>query len=630
MEWTVNGDFYVAEWLVQPQLGTVTKAGQAFGLEPKVMQVLVCLAGHAGEVLPKQIIIQNVWSNAFVTDEVLTNAISTLRKTFKDDAKNPKYIQTLPKRGYRLIAPVNYPADHSGSEDGGLSDGRGLSAGWRILVWLGAGGVVAVLVALGLVNHFGGGGSEAPIDSIAVLPFECTLEDAETASLATGIPEFISSSLLSLDGLRVKSPTVLKRYVGEDIDPRTVSEEQSVRAVLTGRVHRRGKTLTVRVELIDGEENNLLWSQGYRRPSSDVFEIEEDIARNVARALRGLTDVENLRLAERGTKSLEAYDAFRVGRYQLRRWPSPDPRTSFGPAIPFFEKALEIDPYYQDAYYVLGNTYFGLARNYYAQSDDDFRRAREYWEKLIAVDGSTALAHWTKARISWQFERNWKEADREYEKAVEMPDTLPTYRSWFLEWMGRRSEYSSSLEVDVKKADPLSPLAQGWIAWRSLWNREYQRAIEHSRRTLALEPQWVDPWVIISFSHELKGDEREAFEAALRALKNQGADVEKMRAATETFNESGLKGVRRLSQYHHGAGFNPRPIKMVMSFVRLGDKEQAFEWLKKSWDDPLWGSENAPSNPFLDPLRGDPRFEQLLREQKLPDDVIQEHLALPR
>ena len=137
-EWIVNGEFRVAEWLVQPELGIITKADQNVGLEPKVMEVLVYLAQHADKVLPKELIIQTVWKDAFVTDEVLTNAISTLRKAFGDDSKNPEYIQTLPRRGHRLIAPVTYPVDDSGLESRNLPDSDLVPGRRKPAVWLAA------------------------------------------------------------------------------------------------------------------------------------------------------------------------------------------------------------------------------------------------------------------------------------------------------------------------------------------------------------------------------------------------------------------------------------------------------------------------------------------------------------
>jgi tetratricopeptide (TPR) repeat protein len=257
----------------------------------------------------------------------------------------------------------------------------------------------------------------------------------------------------------------------------------------------------------------------------------------------------------------------------------------------------------------------------------DYSKARKYLEKLVTVDPSTAWAHEARAMILWMYDRNWEEADKEYQKAVEL-DAPRLYRYGdFLEWMGRRDENLAWIEGRLQVADPFAAATQTMAGWQLLWAGEYDRAVVQAEKALQLEPEWVDPLVIISFSYELRGMEKEAFEAALESMKSQGADAEELRAARESFKESGMKGVRRLNRYHRQEDRSPRPIQLAMDSLRLGDKDLAFEWLERSWEQPLWGTENAPSSPLLDPIREDPRFEELLRKQKLPEEVIARHLA---
>ena len=215
----MEGDFRVGNWLVQPQIGTITRGDITVHLEPKVVEVLVHLARHTEEVLPKERIIHAVWGDSFVTDEVLTNAISELRRAFGDDARDPHTIQTLPRRGYRLIATVTPSArDHP---EAALSDSGQL---WNqsMLVVLSTVLVLAVVLILWWSPF---SPPEGPIDSIAVLPFVNASGDEDSEYLCEGIPGTISSALARLPQLRVIPTSALQRYQGLEVAPHTVSSE---------------------------------------------------------------------------------------------------------------------------------------------------------------------------------------------------------------------------------------------------------------------------------------------------------------------------------------------------------------------------------------------------------------------
>ena len=237
------------------------------------------------------------------------------------------------------------------------------------------------------------------------------------------------------------------------------------------------------------------------------------------------------------------------------------------------------------------------------------------------------MAHRVKARKLWTVDRNWIEAEREYRKAKDLdPSSQVNYG--FLEWMGLREERLAQLEREAEQADPLSFIQQNSLGWGFLWNREYDRAIEQAKRAIALEPESADPYAIISISYKLMGMEREAFENFLETLRRDGATDAELLELKEAFRESGIGS---MIQYNLGRRLtqpNLRPIAIAVGYSGLEDWDKAFEWLEKSWNEPLEGNENAPSNPQFDSIRDDPRFEQLLRKQNLPEEAIQRHLAL--
>jgi serine/threonine-protein kinase len=460
------------------------------------------------------------------------------------------------------------------------------------------------------------------IDSIAIPPFVNLTGDEESASLCFGIPESISSRLARLPQLQVKPTSVLLRYEGVDLDPQQVSDEQGVRAVLIGRVERRGNTLVVSVNLIDGRDNSLIVGKRYRPEFVDIFAAEEEISREVARELLPeLTSEEAESLAPSGTTNPEANKDFMVGKYHLLG--DFDLRT----AILHLKSAVSKDPKYQEAYRLLAFSYFQLARTE-TQSIEDYATAREFAERCITANTTTVLAHEMKAAVFWQYERAWQEAEREYERAIEL-DASFEKNIGFLDWMGRREEALAENKRSLERADPLSPIQQASNGFSLLWHGEFDRAIEQAKKVMALNPKSTSPYWILSMSYEQKGMEKEAFDATLQArrLEDVGeAEIEKLQ---EAFRKSGLKAARtweaavRLREVI-------RPDMAAWYYVQLGDMDMALEWLEKSWlsDLPLWGLENAPSCWKWDSLRDDPRFQQLLRKLNLPEQAIQRHLQL--
>ncbi len=468
---------------------------------------------------------------------------------------------------------------------------------------------------------------------IAVLPFVNDGGEEDSQYLCDGIPGAISTSLSKLPQLTVKPNSVLNRYRDRAVDPQEVFAEQGIRAILTGGVLLMGDSLTVRVELIDGKDNTLIWGERFNRTFSGIFAVEEEIARQVVEALRlRLTDEESESLELGGTRDLAAYQAYLQGRYQWTTRFALNPRAAAESSISFFEQAVGLDPHYQEAYgeLVVRNRYLAFQ----SIDPDGYAKARRHAEKIIKIDDTTVLAHQAKALVLWSYDKQWVEAEKEYRKASELNPNFTVETSMgfetlgangsFLEWIGNREGYLAQTAKRLDRSDPLSYIQQVQNGWRFLWHRQYDQAIEQARKGSALEPDNSDSHFILSWSYELKGLDEKAFEELLERKRLGNASEETIAALREAFQTSGLEGVERLSP----VGRWRKPIGGAVHFARLGEKDKAFDWLRKAWAVPLTGYENAPSNPFLDPLRDDPRFEQLLREQKLPEEAIQRHLAL--
>jgi TolB-like protein len=268
----MHPEFQLGAWQVQPQLNSVARDHQTIHLEPKMMGVLVCLAQRCGDVVSKEQLVQEVWRDTFVTDDVLIRCVSELRKAFGDSAGRPTVIETIPKRGYRLLLPV-VPVAHSARSRNALQ------------------------------AQFA--------DSIAVLPFENTGHDPDMEYLSEGIAETIINSLSRLPQLRVVPRTTAFQYKGRPWNPAQIGRELGVRIVLTGHVVQRGDRLVVGAELIDPVQHAQLWGRTVDRKKEDIFSIESEIAAEIPNYLRlPLTDMQKRQLTKRSTESRDAYHLY--------------------------------------------------------------------------------------------------------------------------------------------------------------------------------------------------------------------------------------------------------------------------------------------------------------------------------
>src|SRR6516164_10145346 len=234
----------VGSWIVDPSLNGMSSDGRTVRLEPKVMEVLLCLAQHPGETLSKEQLFQAVWPNIVVTEDVLKRCIAELRRAFDDDAREPRIIETISKRGYRLVAPVTARSASPVPAESAVSD------------------------------------------SIVVMPFVNMSGDAENEYFADGITEEIINALAQIADLHVVARSSAFSFKGKHIDPRIVGEQLSVRTVLEGSVRKAGDTLRITVQLVNASDGFHLWSERYDREMKDVFAVQEEIARSIAERLR--------------------------------------------------------------------------------------------------------------------------------------------------------------------------------------------------------------------------------------------------------------------------------------------------------------------------------------------------------
>ncbi|HJZ13165.1 MAG TPA: tetratricopeptide repeat protein, partial [Acidobacteriota bacterium] len=328
------------------------------------------------------------------------------------------------------------------------------------------------------------------LDSIAILPLQNESADAETEYLSDGITESIINTLSQIPRLRVMARSTVFRYKGKPIDPLLVGQELRVAAVFSGRVEHRADQLYIQMELADASDGARLWGETFQRRLSGIFELQEEIAREISSKLRvRLLAEERKRLTKRYTQNTEAYKLYLRGRFYWNK------RTEegFRKAIEHFELAILEDPEYALAYAGLSDCY-GLLGGYgYIPPINGYRKAREYAAKALDLDSSLAEAHASMAVIHYRFDWNWSEAEKAFVIALQLNPGYMSAHQWYAVFLAIMQRFEEA-EAEIQNAlelDPLSLILNWTKGYLLFYMRRYDEAVEQLRRTLDLEPNFI-------------------------------------------------------------------------------------------------------------------------------------------
>ena len=503
-------------------------------LTPKAFDILLTLLENDGRIVHKDDLMKKVWPNTFVEEGNLTQNVSLLRKALGESANGPQFIETVPRRGYRFVAPVNrinmngndnfvagvvaqpvvvtQPVndtrpgtrfDNSGAvlsapvqpsksnvnpgspagqfRWGGSSaplPGATLAVGrWAFLsrrvpaVALTLAAILATVVGIAyLSGRDKAGASTAAIQSIAVMPFVDDSPDADAEYLDDEIAESLVNSLTKLPKLRVVPRSVMVNYKGRNVDPRKVGEELNVRAVVTGRVRRHGDTISIQAELIDLDSVSQIWGQHYYRQLADILLVQEEISRDIFENLRLKLNVEE-------QKQLEAYRLYLKGR---NSWNKRTPE-GLQQGIDYFQQAINTDPNYAAAYAGLADCYNMQVIYGVHQPKDGFPKAKEAAVKALEIDETLAEAHSSLAFIKFRWDRDRVEAEREFQLAIKHKPTYAPAHQWYSSYLAALERFDEAI-AEAKRTQELEPLSfiasshLGWILYLSGRNDE---AIAH-------------------------------------------------------------------------------------------------------------------------------------------------------
>ncbi len=607
--------------------GELRKRGIRIRVQDQPYQILQILLERPGEVVTREELQQRIWpTNTFVDfDHGLNNAIKRLREALGDSADNPRFVETLPRRGYRFIYPVEVGEHPRGAP--ALSEtpregrkGPPLPGRWAIPI--GVFSLLAVVAVLFALNVAGLRDRMFPrpvprIESIAVLPLENLSHDREQEYFADGMTDELITNLGQIRALRVISRSSIMRYKHQPTPAPQVAKELNVDAVVEGTVVRSAGRVRITAQLIDARNDRHLWARSYERDLRDVLALQREVARSIAEQIRvTLTPREQARLASARLVNLKAHDAYLQGRFHLNKWGVLEWRK----AIDLFRQAAEEDP--NDARACVGIADADVKLIHFLPAREVMPAGRAAAMKALALDETLAEAHRVVGEVKFRFEWDWSGAEKEFQRALELNPNLAQAHLGYGEYLRAMmrleeamKEYQRAQELDPLSADAFVGLAETYVE-----ARQYDRAIEQFHRALEIDPNHAFAHWYLKDVYEHTGMYRKAVTEWQRAVSLLGRK-EVAEALGRAYARSGYKGARQ--EWLKALKASPKQLRfraflIAAAYKDLGERDRAFEWLQKSYEERDGSLAFLNTPPYWDDYRSDPRFQDVLRRIGLP------------
>jgi len=638
---------------VDPRTFELRCAGRALKLERIPMQVLLILIEQKGQLVTREEIAEKIWGkDVFLdTDNSINGAIRKIRQALKDDPQEPRYLQTLPGRGYRFIAPVSEedpqtpgqarhrslraveveegttPAQQIAEEKSSKTDDAApaVAAGhWRRFRWL---ALLFSCCAIGIAAWIGwmlfwGARGAHPIRSIAVLPLQNLSGDPSQDYFADGMTEELITELSRIQSLKVISHTSVMEYKGTRKHLPQIARELGVDSILEGSVIRENDQVRVTVQLLDGPNDRHIWSESYERPLHGVLNLQREVAEAVTRQIRiTLTPEQEVRLNATRTVDPEAYEAYLRGRFFLsNQYTLEQPLLQ---AKSYFEESIHKDPGFAPAYSGLADAYLFLALFRHVPAETGLQSARDALHKAQQLDDSMGETHDTLGLIHWRHDWNFQAAEQEFDQAIALAPSYPCAhedRAELLAFLGRRAEALAELtRINQIDFGPSAAMTESDVYFQL---RDYKNLLEASRRGVASNPNEWEVHYDLGVGYEGTGKLPEAISEYQKAVElsngDQGATGSLAHAYAVAGNRADAERILRdLERRSKGSYVSPYILATI--YAGLGEKDKAFQYLQKAYDErSLDISWNLKSDLRMDNLRSDPRFQDLVRRVGLP------------
>jgi TolB-like protein/DNA-binding winged helix-turn-helix (wHTH) protein len=639
--------FYLGDQRIEPARCAIVAAEGEVRIEPRVMDVLVLMVTHEGQVVTREEFFNTVWNGSFVTDEVLSRCVYRLRQALGDNSREPRFIETVSKRGYRLIAPVrknatsaetvpqpaDLPLESATQQCPDPGPGRQDLATWNHLYWIIPSVVVCLSVIVYLFQIAGGphegeltgadaGGMndaasaypKAPeaSNSIAVLPFVNMSDNPENDYFCDGLSEELIGLLAKASHLKVVARTSSFVFNDKGGDVRRIAKQLGVNNVLEGSVRLAGNHIRVSAQLIDANTGYHLWADTFDTQFEDVFTVQDQIASAIVRALRvslnaedgvpGITD----RAAP--TADMTAYRFYLQGLYHWKRRGEPAIRKS----IDLFKAAIGRDPAFAQPYQALSTAYLVLPFYSRESRDETFAQAEAAARKALELDPSLGQAHAVLAFTSLK-RWDWQAAYHEFRLAFAATPNDPTTHQWYSEFLSYVGYIDASVTeaLRARELDPVSPVINDRLGVTYLWSGEYELAAEQFRiaSELGFDRISYDQAYVLLLLHN--GQIDEAIDLYEKILGKLGLDTGWVRPVMEATRDPAMvPGALETVANASAHGTLPDAI-VFYAAVLLKQPDLAFDAVGNVLEDRSLTVEFLFS-PEAEELRRDPRFPPLL------------------
>jgi TolB-like protein/DNA-binding winged helix-turn-helix (wHTH) protein len=612
------------------------KKGVKVKLQRQPLDLLQVLLEHSPDAVTREEIRDQLWPAGVHVDfdRSLNKAVVKLREALGDDAESPRFVETMPRYGYRFIAPLTMDQDRgvvieelpvaiqhvSLPSVDSKPRWRGVQRRHLLLF---ATSLIALFVSLiALIWH------KWPrpllrkeqtlrIESLAVLPLNNLSGDPAQEYLAEGIADQLTTELARIGSLRVISRTSTMQYADHPKPMPQIVKDLNVDAVIEGSVQRSGNRMRITAQLIDARRDTHLWAQSYERDFGEILELQSSIALDIAAHVKANLSIEEREAfqSRRSTKP-EAYEAYIRGRNELGKQTQASMRNS----LQYFQRAIDVDPFYAAAYAGLADSFSLLANYGVLPPKQMFPRAEAAARKALELEPSLGEAHASLAFVRHHFDWDWSGAAAEYERALELGPGLPQAHLRYAEYLSNAGRHEEALrQIDrARDLDPLSLTISNNVGRTLFYARRYDETIREMGVVLALSPDRIYARIYSAMAYRQTQNYREAIAEYKRVEAITG---QRGVGLAETYALAGQAREAKEILRHLEVPSPSGTLDWVFIagvYVALGDKDQAFSWLEKGYQNRDFFMTYLNVYPSFDPLRSDPHFGRLIARVGIP------------
>jgi len=609
------------------ETGELRKSGHRIPLRPQASRILQMLVERPGQLITREEIKERIWgSNTFVDFENGLNfSIRQIRAALNDDANTPRYVETLPRHGYRFIAPVEVGKWTEAERLAAVGrEPQHLETGSRPVFlkrfdWRGAGIAIAITMAIvGILAVTNPGGwrsrlsGETPIRTIAVLPLLNLSGDANQDYFADGMTEALTTDLAQRENLQVISRTSTMRYKGTKKSLPDIARELKADAIVEGSVQRTGDKVRITAQLVRATTDKHVWAQTYDRDLKDILALQDEIASSVAQEVEMRLGGPKPARATTAAAAISpaAYETYLKANYYLDQF-------ELQKSIEYYEESIKLDPNYAPTYAHMADAYFFLGFFGWLPPREAWGKLKDAATLAVQKDDQFAEGHSALALGKLHYDWDFKGAEEEFKRALELnPNDADTHHQYahYLMAMGRIAESEAETQRGVE-LDPVGDNLNSCLCWHSFAARDYERSLRLANKFLDSQPNNFWERTILGWTYEQKNMAEEAIPEFKKAVDSTNGAPFFVAALGHGYALAGRKGeaqqvLKDLSEKSKKTYVSPFDVALI--YTALGEKDTAFDWLDKAIDERSTFLVYSKWEPRLDPLRSDPRFKNLL------------------